>query len=115
MTYRTKSDLTKLRSAEKSNRLGVGVTFSKRGGYYYASGDVVDGTIGSIVKHAFGIRKVAKDIERVSEVTSRYSFRLVDNDELVETYNCLTGKKVMIKAYLKGGCCDPATETFHCM
>lgn len=36
---------------------------------------------------------------------------------MVPTYNMLgdRNKVVMIKKSLKGGCCDPATETYHTM
>jgi len=35
----------------------------------------------------------------------------------VETYNMLdpTHKPIKIRLADKGGCCDPATETYHCM
>jgi hypothetical protein len=115
MTYREKSDLTKLRNAEKCNRLGYGITFSKRGDYYYAGGDIVGNMIQQVVKKAFGISKVAKDIEQVGEGRSYYRFRLERNRELVESCNIMTGKKIMIEAWKKGGCCDPGTETYHCM
>ena len=38
-------------------------------------------------------------------------------DEMVETYNMLNphGDKVMIRKSQLGGCCDPATETYHSM
>lgn len=36
-------------------------------------------------------------------------------DPMVETVNILSGKKCMIRASEKGGCCDPGTETYHCM
>ena len=37
-------------------------------------------------------------------------------DVLVETYNLLnpSGGVVMIRKSQLGGCCDPATETYHC-
>ena len=44
-------------------------------------------------------------------------FKVVPNRDMVETYNMLNPEAgvVMIEAHLKGGCCDPATETYHCM
>ena len=38
-------------------------------------------------------------------------------DILVPTYNMLdpTHKVIMIRKSLKGGCCDPSTETYHSM
>lgn len=38
-------------------------------------------------------------------------------DVLVDTYNMLDPERKPIKIPLsqKGGCCDPATESYHCM
>jgi hypothetical protein len=47
--------------------------------------------------------------------------RVMDNDTfnreqpMVETVSLMNGQKSMIEASLKGGCCDPATETFWSM
>jgi hypothetical protein len=39
------------------------------------------------------------------------------NDYYVETYNMLKPKagKLLIHNLDAGGCCDPSTETYHCM
>ncbi len=36
-------------------------------------------------------------------------------EPMVETTNIMSGKKIMIEASLKGGCCDPGTETYWSM
>ena len=47
--------------------------------------------------------------------------RVIDNEAfrrdqpMVETFNLMSGGKCMIEASLKGGCCDPATETYWSM
>lgn len=47
------------------------------------------------------------------EVISRDAFY---NDEpMVETTNVLTGKVLLIRKSLRGGCCDPGTEHYHQM
>lgn len=40
-----------------------------------------------------------------------------DNEPMVDTYNLLDPDKKPIKIRIseKGGCTDPATETYHCM
>lgn len=42
-------------------------------------------------------------------------FKIVPNNEMVESRNMLSGEKIMIRACDKGGCCDPATETYWSM
>jgi len=36
-------------------------------------------------------------------------------EPMVETFNLKNGKKLMIRASEKGGCCDPGTETYWSM
>lgn len=42
-------------------------------------------------------------------------FAVVPNNEMVEVVHLLSRKTVLIRAYDVGGCCDPSTETYHCM
>ena len=35
-------------------------------------------------------------------------------EPMVESTNIMSGKKIMIPASQKGGCCDPGTETYWC-
>lgn len=42
-------------------------------------------------------------------------FTISPNTDMVESTNMLSGQKVMIRACDKGGCCDPASETYWSM
>ena len=39
----------------------------------------------------------------------------LNDGTMVESVNILSGKKIKIEAHLKGTCCDPGTERYHCM
>ena len=41
--------------------------------------------------------------------------KFLEMEPEVEVINLLSGKPCKIKATLAGGCCDPSTETYHCM
>jgi len=47
-------------------------------------------------------------------VMSRDQFEYFYNP-MVETVNCLTGQTCMIRKSEKGGCCDPAMDSYHQM
>ena len=134
MTYRQPSDLTRLRNNSRFDSVSKrGDVFTARKGFFYTNGCTADGfadLVNETIHKMFHNRKKAVIVDKgevwkpfkggapVSQQSHWFvKFRLVDNTDLVETYNMLNpdAGPVMIKAYLKGTCCDPATETYHCM
>lgn len=75
-----------------------------------------------LVEQEYGKKYVVQVLD-VGEVwpgknAHRYvKFNLLQNDEMVEVLVTIGGppRKVMIRAYDEGGCCDPSTETYWSM
>lgn len=110
--YDRRSILTRLRLAAKDSN----VKLSKRGDIYTASGIDRISFVDEIVKRTFGSKMIVADAYcEFDHNADKVRFRIESNTELVESVNIMTGKKIMIPAYLKGGCCDPATETYWSM
>ena len=42
-------------------------------------------------------------------------YKRLNTADMVESVNILSGKKIKIEKSLRGTCCDPATERYHCM
>jgi hypothetical protein len=69
----------------------------------------------------YGTQKGAKTALTRKWAKKYPTARVIDNETfrrdepMVETFNMLNGQKCMIQASLRGGCCDPATETYWSM
>ena len=132
MTYRSPSTLTILRKTLRTDSISKrGDVFTARKGFFYTSGKTAEDfaqSIESQVKQIFRNRKIAV-IEDSGEVWKPFrggatisqsshwfvKFRVENNRELVESVNLQSGKKIMIEAWKKGGCCDPGCEVFWTM
>jgi hypothetical protein len=130
-----KSLLTQIRE----NVIGIdslskrGDVFTARLGYFYTHGKNAEDFATSVqerVQNYLGIGSKVKIVDsgdhwapfRGGASTAKSShwwvrFKVVPNRDMVETYNMLNPEAgvVMIEAYLKGGCCDPATNLYHSM